>query len=503
MMSGNRHSRITASAWRPRDRTPGWRSWSGALALLVTVAACGSGSSSPTPPPSTPATPEPAPPSKPTVVLGRPTDVSIVAVVKGDAGTELYLEYGATSGAYTGQSATTTLPSNGLALVRLDGLKPDAAYVYRTRYRAKSATAYLSDAERAFHTRRLAVGSFTFVVQADPHMDANSSAAVYSQTLANELADKPDFMVDLGDTSMVEKCAIDGSSPCAAPSPKTQETVLARYAAMRTYFDVACHSVPLFMVLGNHDGETGWPDPSASDLDGWALAARKALFANPEPDGFYSGNTELRQDYYAFEWGDALFVALDPFTYTPRKPGSDGWGWTLGTAQYNWLAQTLAGSRARFKFVFSHHLLGGNGSDARGGAAFGRFFEWGGRNLDGTWAFDKQRPGWGAPIHQLLVDNKVTAWFHGHDHLYAQESLDGVIYQEVPQPSLARYDTPNPGGDYGYLGTVGTNIFASSGHLRVTVGPTDVRVEYVRSVAPADVTPTRQNGSIVTSYVVR
>jgi len=35
------------------------------------------------------------------------------------------------------------------------------------------------------------------------------------------------------------------------------------------------------------------------------------------------------------------------------------------------------------------------------------------------------------------------------------------------------------------------------------VNSTEVRVEYVRSVAPADETPTRKNGSIATSYVVR
>jgi len=47
------------------------------------------------------------------------------------------------------------------------------------------------------------------------------------------------------------------------------------------------------------------------------------------------------------------------------------------------------------------------------------------------------------------------------------------------------------------------DLFPSSGHLRVTVGATEVRVEYVRSVAAADETPTRKNGSIVTSYVLR
>jgi hypothetical protein len=36
------------------------------------------------------------------------------------------------------------------------------------------------------------------------------------------------------------------------------------------------------------------------------------------------------------------------------------------------------------------------------------------------------------PIHQLLLENHVTTVFHGHDHLFAKQELDGIIYQEVP-----------------------------------------------------------------------
>ena len=36
--------------------------------------------------------------------------------------------------------------------------------------------------------------------------------------------------------------------------------------------------------------------------------------------------------------------------------------------------------------------------------------------------------------HQLLVDNNVTAFFHGHDHLFARQELNGVVYQACPQP---------------------------------------------------------------------
>lgn len=469
--------------------------------------------------PTTPAAPSPATPlpagtapasATADVLLGRPTDSTVAASVRVNTDMDVYLDYGTAPGAYAGQTPASRFTASTPGVIDLTGLRSDTAYYYRVRYRPSAEATFRTGDERTFHTARLPGSAFTFVVQADPHLDGNSSVSVYEQTMRNQLADHPDFLVDLGDTSMVEKCVIAGSDRCAAPAPATPASVSARYALMRTYFEQVGHSVPVFLALGNHDGEAGWlGDGAAGTVDAWSVAARKAFFPNPEPGAFFSGNVEetpgigLRQNYYAFEWGDALFVVLDPFTYTKRKPGGDGWGWTLGAAQYQWLARTLQASRARFKFVFSHHLLGGNGSENRGGTAFASLFEWGGRNLDGSWGFDRQRPGWPAPVHQLFVNARVTAWFHGHDHLYAREQLDGVVYQEVPQPSLARYDMPDPGAGYGYQGANGVNIFPSSGHLRVTVDATAVRVDYVRSVAASDETPTRRNATIVHSYTIR
>ena len=100
---------------------------------------------------------------------------------------------------------------------------------------------------------------------------------------------------------------------------------------------------------------------------------------------------------------------------------------------------TLAASTAKYKFVFSHNLVGGwnyNGAGAmRGGIEAARYSEWGGYNLDGTYGFTKYRPSMAMPLHQLLLKYNVTAFFHGHDHLYAHQQLDGIHYQEVPQPS--------------------------------------------------------------------
>ena len=104
----------------------------------------------------------------------------------------------------------------------------------------------------------------------------------------------------------------------------------------------------------------------------------------------------------------------------------------LGQQQFNWFKQVLDTSSAKYKFIFSHNLVGGipraisvtPAGYVRGGAEGAPYFEWGGKNADGTPGFDTHRPGWGGvPIHQLLIDNGGSAYFHGHDHLYAYEIL--------------------------------------------------------------------------------
>lgn len=448
-------------------------------------------------------------------LLSRPTDHSVMVRAIAARPLTASVEWSDVAGVYGRTSNPVHVSAGDPIEIVISGLAPDTDYFYRLRILPddQPGTPRLGPG-RTLHTQRLTGAPFTFVVQADPHLDENSNPAVYAQALRNELADRPDFLVDLGDAAMSDKCVISAENPCRLERAAAYEQVAARNALLRSYFAQVGHSLPLFLVPGNHEGEAGWVDTGgASNLAVWGIRARKFFYANPEPDDFYSGSDRedqfvgLRQNYYAFEWGDALFVTLDPFAYTMRKPtrytDADMWNWTLGDAQYHWLERTLETSRARFKFVFSHHMVGGSGPEARGGAAFAGRFEWGGHNIDGTWGFAEHRPGWSRPIHQLLVDNHVTIWFHGHDHVYVQEQLDGVIYQAVPQPSTTRYDGPDLARQYGYLGTQGINAFPSPGHLRVSVQPTEVRVSYVRSVAPGEDTPRLRNGDVATTYVVR
>jgi hypothetical protein len=104
-------------------------------------------------------------------------------------------------------------------------------------------------------------------------------------------------------------------------------------------------------------------------------AARTRFYPLPAPNAFYSGDpgnvrfVGLLRDYYAWAWGDALFVVIDPYWHSPVQvdsgPGAKGgkgaggktrdwWGISIGDAQYQWLRKTLEQSTAKYKFVFAH-----------------------------------------------------------------------------------------------------------------------------------------------------
>ena len=77
------------------------------------------------------------------------------------------------------------------------------------------------------------------------------------------------------------------------------------------------------------------------------------------------------------------------------KCGGDRWDWTLGREQYDWFKDTLESSDATYKFVFIHHETGGDNPYGRGGIKSAPYYEWGGKNADGSWGFGTHRPGWG------------------------------------------------------------------------------------------------------------
>jgi len=428
-------------------------------------------------------------------LLGRPTDTSVTVNMMAAEDVEAYFEYGLQPGAYTGKTTAALYPGNVPLVAVMTPLQANSRYYYRTRYRRPGEADFQAREEHTFRTKRSAASTFVFDIEADPHLDENSTPDLYRTTLANILADAPDFLIDLGDTFFSEKQPVIN-----------WDTIVARHLYLRTFFDRTCHSVPLFFALGNHEGEQGNVlDGTPNNLAVWAARARLLYYPNPLPDSFYSGDSTsepfvgLRENYDSWEWGPALFVVLDPYWYTTVKSATDNWTMTLGETQYRWFKTVLETSAAKYKFVFCHQLVGGNGKDGRGGVEFAPYFEWGGKNLDGSDGFASKRPGWGLPIHSLMVKNGVTAFFHGHDHFYDKQDLDGVIYQLLPQPSHLGEGRPSQASEYGYAQG---RILGGSGHLRVTVSPEDVLVEFVRARLPQDATAASPNAAVGDSYYV-
>lgn len=405
------------------------------------------------------------------LILCRAEANSVTASILAYEDLEGYLDYG------SGKTDVVSLPNGAPIQIVLRGLRADTGYKYRLHFRNPGAASFEQSAEHAFHTQRRPGSAFTFAVQADSHLDENASPEVYTQTLSNISTAGPDFLIDLGDTFMTDKRRTDFKQ--AFP----------QYLAQRYYFGLIGPSVPVFLALGNHDGESG----SRGDVAAWSIANRKRYFPNPVPDGFFTGNPELLEDYYAWTWGDALFVVLDPYWPTANGRGQkDNWYWTLGTEQYRWLSKTLASSGARLKFVFIHHPTGSKSQPIRGGIEAAKYNEWGGLNPDGSDGFHEHRPDWGKPVHQVLVENHVAAVFHGHDHMYAREEMDGVIYQEVPQPGNPRANALRTADEYGY--THG-GVVPGSGYVRVAISPREAKVEFVRTHG--------QSGETAAGYSIR
>jgi len=455
--------------------------------------------------------------------LGVPTRCSVKLNMEASVNLELYVEYGPAAGNYTGQTPTAVFPTGSpleqtiQAPTAQTPLLPNTRYHYRVRYRQPGETVFKSRGDRGFQTQRPRGTPYVFTITADPHLDDVTSPDLLSLTMANAAADNPDFHIDLGDILMTDKL-----SQIIPSLTVNYQAIVNRAISLRSFFGAFCHSVPFFFTLGNHEGEYGYlynADTSAgkdNNFASWDLQARKLYYptpipdlVSPVPDIFYTGDAtmklvfgaqQLLEDYYAWEWGDALFVVLNPFWNTLTDPNTnpaDNWHWSLGKTQYDWLKQTLQTSTARYEFVFLHHLVGGV-AEARGGVEVAGMYEWGGKNLDGSDGFAAHRPGWDMPIHQLLLANRVTAVFHGHDHFYDRQQLDGIAYQECPQPGTPLFSTGSQvDGQY----TTGT-ILPNSGHLRVTVSPDAAKIEYVRVALPSQETTTLHNRDVADAYTV-
>ena len=241
------------------------------------------------------------------------------------------------------------------------------------------------------------------------------------------------------------------------------------HSGYRGYSDF-CADHAYYFARGNHEGLSDYDKV----LTGKTLRTLLKMFV-PNPDGTTypqggSTDADYNQGYFAFEWGDALFVVLDVIKYKD-KPAVElsPARFHIGEAQLLWLSSVLQGSSKRWKFIFTHHLFGGGNTYSRGGAAF---------------AFDYEQ----SQI-QALAEQYGAHIFYGHDHLLAKGWANGILYYccGLAWGGQSNYILEKTGGDYSTLypdGFTSTSCNSvppaceNNGYVVVEVFPTEVRIQY-------------------------
>jgi hypothetical protein len=416
----------------------------------------------------------------------------------------------------------------------LSHLSPNAHYKYRILFRKHGVGEFIiSDEVHTFYTQRSEGTSFVFTVEADSHIPffvSNTSSADFTGCIAyspwfiqlyqsgiQAIDDEnADFHINLGDWGSGEYTV-----------GITKEAAMLRYIRFRQYQGM--RAWPMYFVLGNHEGENParYKDLYPDNMG----AGRKTVIPNPTRDGgkverFYK-NPGNRDSYYAWEWGNALFIVLDPFGYNKKNIDEDAWNWTLGETQYNWLWNVLSRSKKRFKFVFIHHLVGGKPNVpwnyGKGGIEYVKHsvagnptFEWGGENEAGEYEYisggrrDTAGGQWThGSIHEMFIAHFVTAVFKGHDHVYVEQELDGIKY--ITCPTLGRGS--NRDAMYGDVGgfyesgdySKGTKV-NNYGYIRVAVDPDEVTISYIGNIRDVDINDdnftTYQQGEVRRSFSI-
>lgn len=289
--------------------------------------------------------------------------------------------------------------------------------------------------EGRFVTRRRAGEAFRFALVSDPHLPVpapewlagrtefargfrrqylsarSRNGGVFLAALEAIRAERPDFLICLGDMLDLHSLGFNPGFP-------SQSLADFAYRDFRLHLGQSTFEAPFFAVVGNWEGENGNLLPNQIRF---AQTARRKYLPNPTPKTYPQGGGES-EDYFAWDWGDGLFVVLNVQTYTTTnhtlgnspdegKPTD----WTLGPEQMRWLERTLKGSSQPIKLIFIHHVVGGLGGDLEN-SSYGRG---GGRAA---------KVGEQARVHELMLRHGVQALFYGHDHVFVDLVVDGIHY---------------------------------------------------------------------------
>jgi hypothetical protein len=361
-------------------------------------------------------------------------------------------------------------PAPDIAQWQVDGLAPGHRYSYAVLAPVDAGAGsavplYVGSAATAPPPGT----AFTFAALADSHIEPRDPVppgetviydgyAFMEETLLDVSGQiaiaKPDFVINLGDMLDYHLFGFN------APPPDASWARLGYLNYRRLLADTVANAAH-FPVIGNWDGESGCNTP---DEIARSTSQRMLYVPSPGPETNPEGGS-ANGDYYAFTWGDALFVILNVMTYTPTchllsyGPGLPD-DWTLGATQLAWLGQTLANATSKWRFLFIHHTVGGAAGDPDD-SAYGR----GGAQA--------AHVGEQAIIQAMMVQYGVQVFFYAHDHVFTDAEVEGVHYT---LPGSAGAPWMFDSSQTGY-----TLYWTESGYGRVSVAPEEAKIDFVAS----------------------
>ncbi len=299
----------------------------------------------------------------------------------------------------------------------LQELVPATRYEYRILLKQGSEESFRQTANGSFITQRKGPSTYTALLMTDPHTGyfppGSNPVLTLDRVVQNASRVKADFVLDLGDN-----VAWAGSREYGQTN---QGRAVSAYAQYRRQIGPLSAHCPHFALIGNWSGESGKFSEKSIQL---AASVRRSLLPGPNHQTYPQGGSE-GEDYYAFSWGDVLYIMLNIQTYSkPSAPDKFPTlmadvnkieEWTLGQKQMGWFETTLKNATERYRFVCIHHPAGGNAGDTLN-TLYGR----GGSR---AWNTGEQ-----LRIHNLMKKHKVQIFFYGHDHVFVDDIVEGIHY---------------------------------------------------------------------------
>lgn len=389
-----------------------------------------------------------------------------------------------------------------VVLDQFDGMRE---FHWQIRHRRKGQEKWQTTPTARCRLARRPGETFTAALFADSHFDSarNHPKTRENITLGAQavIDDHPDFGVFIGD-----EVGITVGYLRKEPGVRQDASLaMTRWLEWRQFIGALLANVPTFFVLGNHEGEAGYYQDM--NLKGdifaqrWSTIARKRYFLNPLPTtypeggedegwrgsadrestgGADEGNCSPLENYFAWTWGDALFAVIDVHRYTkvgrntPRRPED----WSLGAPQRLWLEHVLGQSNARWKFVLSHHVVGGSKWDSSG------------RQAQPAYAYGRGgaqycRIGEQAMLTDIMKKHGAQFFVYGHDHIFAHQQAEGIHYICCGRPTRVPNTWVTAPGfmeAYGDYRARDPHAFIMDvGYTRLTVSPSEVVFEYVKT----------------------